>query len=1302
MNSRHSKSVKKEGIKSSKNVTAIDIVEGKSFKNSFMKKRNQNQSSNKFIEIWNLQEDKKDQNDKITDEASEIKNENVVNDLIASKTEIGGEIIENIDEKIIVIDEKIEVISVEDEEEEEREDEDEEEEEREDDDEEEEEREDGDEEEEANLKEQITELGGFEIEILSVNVRETESKSEKYDKEEETKVEIIIDERGFDENGAYKDGEKLDETKKSEIENKEQLEFDQNANILKLDLKENEEEKLVEEKKEKIAESEEYKEESEIKGEEKEYHKEQKERQMNDVLEDIQKSINDIKIVEISAASKREKLVKSQIRFNINLVETEDGKTDDEKVETKSDSETYAETDLETEAETDAQTDAQTDAETDAEQEKRDRKSIVENSKYISSEPIILKLEESEFVPKKKISRKSERMHFLTKDKINNYFPLDHSTAKWMLEKKTEVDNEKVELEDLPLGIRETIPLVPSDQLASDVYVQECQEKMGVVGPMSFLDMPQLPDSPDSFNEQDIIDPDFEMNCSIPPLSALFKENVLETKVSHKNPLRLEQCLGQQKYLPVVNLCTGAGLSILYACCHCGVVFDVKDNEQVLLQGHSNTISCLTSSYDKSFLIIADKGVNSRVNIWKVSKEKAITSPVRSISYFKTHGVAAVAVSSTGNFLAVLNADPIQQLSIWNWVDPSKTPMFEIKIDPKLGYQKYLTFSPEDNNKVVSNSNKAVIFFYWNDLQIASFSPTFGQIDVEKQVGDITASVFMKNKTMALSATQMGKFILWEKYRPLNFESIKPYHRMEKLVRMQLKPITVLKTINKYIVTGDVAGQIKFYDESLKLVNWIQDVKLGSITTISFDYNVDFNVETPEETLELDSILSKNAFFTPNFVFGTSMAKIVYVTANGTKHEVIQDNFGCPIDSIDVHPSKPLIALGGQNSLLRMINYKTRDSIASRIFDEGKMPISCLKFNHDGSMVAVGFANGKIEILHGLNLQPLYKAPLCDTTNKITHIEFSHNMQFLATADSTNAVTMYFIQRESVWINENKSFQFIGRYKAHNKEIRNIMFKYKHKVQSYRFFSIAHDRYLVEYEFDSSKAGLGVKSRNLVEHNALPMYMASYPELSSENLILTCNNQYKFKLINTTTKMCRKTLLGPTFGSPVEKFIVSSNKTVGNKRTPFIACLVDSKIAISFLPITGNHHRSFCMVSHPEGVKDLVVSSDGEYLFSVGGAFASLMVWSVSLIALEIQERLGGNDMLPFYEQIEGGKNGTFMYQLENLFCYAQLRNQGIDTQDIRKVGEKVTISEIPSIMRALGFYPTEQEAYQMMNEVSL
>ena len=48
--------------------------------------------------------------------------------------------------------------------------------------------------------------------------------------------------------------------------------------------------------------------------------------------------------------------------------------------------------------------------------------------------------------------------------------------------------------------------------------------------------------------------------------------------------------------------------------------------------------------------------------------------------------------------------------------------------------------------------------------------------------------------------------------------------------------------------------------------------------------------------------------------------------------------------------------------------------------------------------------------------------------------------------------------------------------------------------------------------------------------------------------------------------------------------------------------------------------------------------------------------------------------------------------ELENYFYYAQLRSQGINTTEERVVSQVVPLKQVPFIMRALGFYPTEQE----------
>lgn len=47
-------------------------------------------------------------------------------------------------------------------------------------------------------------------------------------------------------------------------------------------------------------------------------------------------------------------------------------------------------------------------------------------------------------------------------------------------------------------------------------------------------------------------------------------------------------------------------------------------------------------------------------------------------------------------------------------------------------------------------------------------------------------------------------------------------------------------------------------------------------------------------------------------------------------------------------------------------------------------------------------------------------------------------------------------------------------------------------------------------------------------------------------------------------------------------------------------------------------------------------------------------------------------------------------------FFYALLRTQGEDTTDERSTASVVPLAEVPNIMRALGYYPTEQVRFSV------
>lgn len=118
---------------------------------------------------------------------------------------------------------------------------------------------------------------------------------------------------------------------------------------------------------------------------------------------------------------------------------------------------------------------------------------------------------------------------------------------------------------------------------------------------------------------------------------------------------------------------------------------------------------------------------------------------------------------------------------------------------------------------------------------------------------------------------------------------------------------------------------------------------------------------------------------------------------------------------------------------------------------------------------------------------------------------------------------------------------------------------------------------------NSMQDDLKVLTSDRIEQSAIPRCMTWYPPITKENFVLTANNQFKYKLYNSTTKMCRKTLLGPTFGTELQRMcILPTTHDIGDKR--YMAFVTGDKVGLQMMPLDGNPHHSVAMAAHPMGV----------------------------------------------------------------------------------------------------------------------
>uniref|UniRef100_A0A8C3TFI9 Cilia- and flagella-associated protein 251 n=1 Tax=Chelydra serpentina TaxID=8475 RepID=A0A8C3TFI9_CHESE len=491
--------------------------------------------------------------------------------------------------------------------------------------------------------------------------------------------------------------------------------------------------------------------------------------------------------------------------------------------------------------------------------------------------------------------------------------------------------------------------------------------------------------------------------------------------------------------------------------------------------------------------------------------------PVHTI--FDSHpedGVGAIAISQDAKYLVTLGAG--KRVCIWKWTSPEEKPVYSVELQPAFGYQNYIVFNPKNHKELVSNSKTQVLFYLWDSTGLQYSAPHLTDRTFNKTVGLFSQSVFHFGNLQALTATSGGKLVVWDAVCPPSMPAslcVKPHNRKAiKLTYVQKDALTVLTASDSYFVTCDVKGHIKFYDGQLQLVNWYSHFKLGPIQSISFSKNPPSPASNNSD-YSSSCTINGQPFIIRNFILSTLDATVLHITAEGTKLDKLMEEAKEAVNAIVCHPSQPLIAIGSHCGLLKVWDYMQTKYLISRIFPGAS--IQCLSYDPEGSFLAAGFTDGSVYILDSISLEDDCKE-FKYSRGPVTQISFSHDSQYLATADEKYSVTVY----KRILKNCERSWEHLAGLHSHYKPIRSIIFGVLLDSDQPRLLSLGEDRLLVEYDLgSSSKEYLAVLRRDCIEQRAVPMCLAWYPLFTPEAFILTANDQYKIKLYNATTKMCR-------------------------------------------------------------------------------------------------------------------------------------------------------------------------------------
>jgi len=196
------------------------------------------------------------------------------------------------------------------------------------------------------------------------------------------------------------------------------------------------------------------------------------------------------------------------------------------------------------------------------------------------------------------------------------------------------------------------------------------------------------------------------------------------------------------------------------------------------------------------------------------------------------------------------------------------------------------------------------------------------------------------------------------------------------------------------------------------------------------------------------------------------------------------------------------------------------------------------------------------------------------------------------------------------------------------------------------------------------------------------------------------------KTISKDTLRCVKTTLAPTYGGPVSELIVipsigKDGKTLHDSQYLFYSTY-SKMTGLLKLPLDGDPFKSSALIAHSGEISSCACTCDGRYVITGGSDDHVVTVWRVSVNALESSIILGGDPNQAFANVLgEGGQEGETFKEFKDFYYLCQLKQQGIDTREARKITNLIPPEQVVNLFRAMGYFPTESEICNLKQELA-
>lgn len=766
-------------------------------------------------------------------------------------------------------------------------------------------------------------------------------------------------------------------------------------------------------------------------------------------------------------------------------------------------------------------------------------------------------------------------------------------------------------------------------------------------------------------------------------------------RVTRSNPLDLNWTFGYTSAAPgCLELFTDAARDDLFMISgNTGVLLDRANNEQTLLQGHRNVITASAATEDKRWLATADSGDDASLIVW----DSRTGTPTRAFfAESLPDNIVAMTFSVDGKYIAAVGrSNEGNTVAVFEWAEASIEGPTASVLCPVEECKTFvdITFSKVSNLRLICTGPSQVVVVDWTPGSKASWMLPLTILGPPSTVGSFVQSLGLPGSEEFLTTTTNGFAVLW---RP-DDDKTTGLCECYKFIKLSKSGISFAKFTpdNTTFVAGCDDGTIRYFDLTFRLVGWNESVGKAAITGLSFvteDVQVKSLSATGEERLQLG--LSHESLHVPDYCIINSAAEIYSVRTENAEEvsSFLMKGQSSEVHAIAASPFDGRIAVAGYSGLLQLIQYESRAVVASAQLRDGVFP-SAMNFSPDGSMLSIAYTNGGVDVLDVLSLSLLAESSsFREGSGEIGKLVWSGTGKHFATMDSERCVSLYRLQPDDF----ETPFLFVGKNEAHFREITDIVWIGE------RLLSIGEDKILQEYDVDGSGFFEGFQllgKKTVIEQSAKPKALVAYPRLQKEDLLLTANSEFKFKQLNATTKACRKTMLGPTFdGSSIDEMLVLPAYPEEDS-SRVLAYRAQEKVGLVLLGLDGNPARTAAILGGGGDIRSIHSSFDGRYIFVSCGSSVNMFV--VNQDVLLGAAALAGEGIEPFIAEL-GGRESELFKELEEMFYFAQLQHQGLNSSTARKISDELPLSEVSRVLQAIGFYPSEKEIQDIESEVKL